>query len=311
MSTPLSTTTLNFRLLCACGCAYDIPPGGNQYSPDPVYSPVVNYKSAPTPVCGGADYINACLVGQNADGILVAFRGTLPPSLKDPESLLNWLEDFFDVPKTAPNVPGSVHSGFYDATMSIVANVAAAVQTLKPGPANPVLVTGHSLGGAMASIGAYILNKTYNIPIRQVVTFASPKPGDPAFQTGYQSVISNQIRYENFQDVVPLLPPSQGFIDVVVAVLAMIPDVGQKLANLFKSAEGWNYVPVGSELFIESNQQTIISNESTVAQTWDVVKEFGEDLIHADFSSFAAAHTIHPGYAYYRALSAAAAAAAS
>jgi len=267
----------------------------------------VAYTKGPKPVCGGIDSINACLVGENADGIIVAFRGTLPPSLKDPESLLNWLEDFFDVPKSAPNVPGQVHSGFYDATMSIIAGVAATVQDLNPGPSKKILVTGHSLGGGMASIGAYILSQTYHLPIAQVVTFASPRPGDVGFQTGYQAVINNQVRYENYEDVVPLLPPAAKFIDLAVAVFSLIPVVGKDLADLFKSAEGWDYVPVGSELFIEADKHTIIANESVEAQTWDVAKELGEDFWDSDFSSFAAAHTISPGGGYYRALSSTAA----
>ena len=308
--TPSVSTSLNYRLLCACGCAYDIAPGGCAYTPDSVYSPAVGYLSAPKPVCGGIDSINACLVGQNADGIIVAFRGTLPPSLKVPESLLNWLEDFFDIPKTAPNVPGEVHSGFYDATMSIIAGVATAMQNLNPSPSKKIFVTGHSLGGAMASIGAYILSQTYHLPIQQVITFASPRPGDTDFRIGYQSVIINQVRYENHDDIVPLVPPSAEFIDMAVAILAMVPNVGSDLANLFKSARGWNYVPVGSELFIEADKHTIISNESIMAQTWSVVKEFGEDLVDVDFSSFAAAHTISPGGGYYRALSTMAMAAA-
>jgi hypothetical protein len=307
---PAISTSLNFRLLCAAGSAYDIAPGGCAYSADTVFSPVVAYKSAPKPVCGGLENINACLVGENADGIIVAFRGTLPPSLKGSESLLNWLEDFFDVPKSASNVPGQVHSGFYDATMSIIVGVAAAVQNLNPGPAKKILVTGHSLGGALASIGAYILSQTYHLPIQQVVTFASPKPGDVGFQSGYQAVINNQVRYENYQDVVPLLPPAARFIDLAVGVFSLIPDVGGDLADLFKRAEGWNYVPVGSEQFIEADKLTIISNEPIESQIWDVVKEFGEDIWDLDFSSFASAHTITPGGGYYRALSAMAAAAA-
>jgi hypothetical protein len=50
---PAISTSLNFRLLCAAGSAYDIAPGGCAYSADTVFSPVVAYKSAPKPVCGG------------------------------------------------------------------------------------------------------------------------------------------------------------------------------------------------------------------------------------------------------------------
>jgi pimeloyl-ACP methyl ester carboxylesterase len=308
---PTVSTSLNFRLLCACGCAYDIAPGVCAYKPDLVYSPVVGYTSAPQSICGGDDFINSCLVGQNADGIIVAFRGTLPPSLKDPESLLNWLEDFFAIPRPAPNVPGMVHSGFYGATMSVIAEIAAAVQKLDPTSSQPILVTGHSLGGAMASIAAYILHQTFHIPIRQVVTFASPKPGDIAFRTGYQAIIGNQIRYENYEDIVPLTPPENQFINLAVSALALIPDVGREVANLFKSAQGWNYVPVGSELFVEADKHTIISNEAVSSQIWEVTKEFVEDALDGDFSSFVAAHTIAPGGGYYRALSTTAAAAAA
>jgi len=299
---PAVSTSLNFRLLCAAGCAYDIAPGGCAYTPDLVYSPVVGFINPPKPICGDINSINACLVGENADGIIVAFRGTLPLSLKDPDSLLDWLEDFFEVPRPGPNVPGQVHSGFYDATMSMIGGVAAAVGSLNPGPAKKVLVTGHSLGGATASIGAYILSQSYHFPIQQVVTFASPRPGDAGFRTGYQAVIPNQVRYENYQDIVPLVPPSDAFIQLAAGVLKLIPD-GQKLANLFNSAAGWNYVPVGAQQFIEADKHTIISNESVAAQTWDVVKELGEDIWDRDFTSFLAAHTINPGGGYYRAIS--------
>jgi sigma54-dependent transcription regulator len=96
---------------------------------------------------------------------------------------------------------------------------------------------------------------------------------------------------------VPLLPPSTEFIDLVVAVVSLIPDVGAKLAALFKSAENWNYVPVGTMQFITSSFQ-VISNETVEAQIWDVVKEFGEDLWAEDFSSFANAHSLLPGNGY-------------
>jgi hypothetical protein len=176
------------------------------------------------------------------------------------------------------------------------------VPGLGPGATNPVYVTGHSKGGAMASIGAYILNQTYGIPIKQVVTFASPKPGDTGFQTGYQSVINNQVRYENYGDIVPLVPPATEFIDLIVAVLKLVPgDIGQELVKLFESAETWDYAAVGSLLFIESaaDHYKVVSDEPIESQVWIVVKEFGEDCFNDfDFTSFGNAHSSTCGYGY-------------
>ena len=293
--------TLIGRLLCASGCAYDIAPGGCAYTADLIYSPGVNFTSGPTAICGGALSVNACLVGKNADGIIVAFRGTLPPAFNDPaERFRDWLQDFFEAPKTCNNgpgrVPGSVHSGFYDATMSVIDGVAAAVKNLGPDAVTPVYVTGHSKGGAMASIGAYLLNQTYGIPIQQVVTFASAKPGDPGFQMGYQSVIHNQIRYENYGDIVPLLPPGTTFTGWAAKFVSLIPRVGPEIAGWFRDAEQWDYEPVGTMQFIESasDKYQIISNEPFVAQVWDVVKE----LSRLDLNGIADAHRLSCGYGY-------------
>ena len=57
--------------------------------------------------------------------MIVAFRGTLPPSWQSQASVLDWLQDLLCEPESRPNVPGEVHTGFYDATSAIIAAVAA------------------------------------------------------------------------------------------------------------------------------------------------------------------------------------------
>jgi pimeloyl-ACP methyl ester carboxylesterase len=294
MSPP--SVTLCCRLLCACGCAYYIDRQG-RYQPLPGnrYGPVVAYLTPPTPISGGSDRIDACLVGENADGVIVAFRGTLPPSWQSWPSVLDWLQDLLCEPESRPNVPGMVHTGFYDATSAIIAAVAAAVKRLNPTGAKPVYVTGHSLGGAMASIGACIMQAApYDIEIAQVVTFASPKPGDGAFQAAYQKVITNQVRYENYDDLVPLLPPADDFIKLV----AEIPVIG----DLFKQAENWDYEPVGTLSYIESaadDYQVIPDNSVLMDERLaEVAFELGKDLYDEDFSSFGDAHSCACGHGY-------------
>jgi hypothetical protein len=320
-NTPLN---LNWILLNACGAAYNVAPDTCTWAPDTVYSPNVPYAQNPGVACGGDVDIDVVTVGQvnfptsesgvTQPGIVVACRGTLPPSLDDPASVFDWIQDFFAAPMSSTTVPyqvpGQVHSGFFNATKAVATQVQSLVNQLNPGPNNPVYVTGHSKGGGVASILAYILSQNMGIPnIQPLVTFASPKPGDTVFQAGFQSVLS-QTRFENYNDLVPLLPPSSSFISLVVAVLKLIPDIGARLAALFEEAENWNYVSVGSQEFITSSFQ-VQANYPVVLQTLDVVKEFGIDLYNEDFSSFGVAHSLAPGNGYNKGLSPAQAAKAT
>lgn len=292
-------STLDCRLLCACACAYDITPGTNSYNPTPaneLYRNTVAFTSALATSCGGIDQIDACLIGQNADGIIVAFRGTLPPSLQDSASLFDWLNDFFAIPTSGQagvgKVPGLVHSGFYDATLNVISGVGAAVRALNPSGTSPVYVTGHSKGGAMASLGAWMLSQNMGIPVTKVVTFASPKTGDVAFQLAYQPKLT-QVRYENYQDIVPLVPPSAVFVGWANK-LDLIPGAPKDVLALFQEAQQWGYEPVGQLQFIQSAAlgYQIISDEPIAKQIWDVVTELGDDIWHANFDSFVQAHIL-------------------
>ena len=290
MSPP--SVTLNCRLLCACGCAYDVSGTKYQALPGDRYGPVVGYLSPPTPIAAGDDLIDACLVGANADGVIVAFRGTLPPSWQSWPSMLDWLQDLMCEPESRPDLPGKVHTGFYDATSATIADVAAKVKGLNPDGTKQVYVTGHSLGGAMAAISAWLLQATYGIKIAQVMTFAAPKPGDGAFQAAYQKVFTNHVRYENYDDVVPLLPPADDFIKLAAA----IPVLGE----LFKQAENWDYQPVGTLSYINSasNGYRIVSDPSMAERLGDIVYELARDIYDEDFSSFGNAHSCLCGYGY-------------
>jgi|SRR5271165_6434132 len=293
---------LNCILLNACGAAYNVEPGTNVYAPDTVYSPHVPYSQSPQVAYGGDGFLNIATVGQCEFGIVVAFRGTLPPSKTDPDSWLDWLQDFFEVPVSTPDganhVPGQVHEGFYYATTSIIDQVRKLVGDCNPGPANPVFVTGHSKGGVLASIAAYILSQNLGVPdIQPVITFASPRPGDVTFQKGFESVLK-QTRFENYRDIVPLVPPPMDFIGRVSALPGLtFTASGRKLSQLLERAKDWNYVPVGSMQFVTKDFK-LISGESLLAQELDMAEEFIEDFAKRNFSSFGDAHSLRPGYGY-------------
>jgi hypothetical protein len=295
---PPPSITLCCRLLCACHCAYYIEPISGTYQPpaghDP-YGQTVGWLATPKAISGDTDRIDACLVGTNPDGVIVAFRGTLPPSFESVPSVLNWLQDLMAEPETRPNVPGKVHTGFYDATSSIIAAIAAEVRRLDPDGSKRVFVTGHSLGGAMASLGAWILHAApYRIAVQQVVTFASPKPGDAAFKSAYEAVFTNQIRYENYDDVVPLVPPA----DDLIRVAAHIPLIG----DLFRQAENWDYQPVGALRYIEGAEDgyAVIADHPLLMdeRLLEIAAELAKDVIDKSFASLGNAHDSACGYGY-------------
>jgi Lipase (class 3) len=294
---PPPSVTLNCRLLCACACAYAIDPATGRYQPPAgdVYGPVIGYLAPPMPVSGGDDRIDACLVGENADGVIVTFRGTLPPSWQSQANVLDWLQDLLAEPESRPNLPGKVHTGFFDATSAIIVAIASEVLRLNPAGSKRVYVTGHSLGGAMASIGAYIMQAApYDIKIEQVVTFASPKPGDGVFQAAYQKVFATQTRYENYDDLVPLLPPA----DDLIRAVADIPLIG----DLFRQAENWDYQPVGTLRFIESAKdgyKVIPDHLLLMAERHlEIAAELAKDMVDENFASFGAAHSVSCGHGY-------------
>ena len=75
---------------------------------------------------------------KTADGIVFAFRGSI--------TLQDWLRDFFTITVKTRDHPqlGFCHAGFLDAADSIVDEVIVAAEK------HPIILTGHSLGGAEA-----------------------------------------------------------------------------------------------------------------------------------------------------------------
>jgi hypothetical protein len=127
-----------------------------------------------------------------------------------------------------------------------------------------------------------------------VVTFASPKPGDSAFKAAYEAVFPNQIRYENYDDLVPLLPPA----DDLIRAMAEIPLIG----DLFKRAEQWDYQPVGTLRYIESandGYQVIADHPLLMDERLlEIAAEIARDVVDESFASLGAAHNSLCGHGY-------------
>jgi hypothetical protein len=236
------------RLLCAANSAYGIQPN-QPFAPELPYYDRVGYVDEPTAIQGGLGDIDAVLVGLAADGIVVAFRGTLPPvpPITVP-IVLDWLQDFLAIPEHRPGFPGKVHLGFYRAIENLGSGLLNAVTALRAKHSGaPIQVTGHSKGGALVSLGAWLLS-SHGFAPEHVVSFASPHVGDADFANAYNALLS-QVRYENYLDLAPFVPPDLEHR----WLLGRIPDLGRMMAD----AGGWDYQPVGTLRYIKEDGSVI------------------------------------------------------
>jgi hypothetical protein len=242
-------STTDCRLLCAATCAYDIADSGSFRPVSPHY-PAVGWTSVPTAFFAGPQNINACLIGTNRDeGIILAFRGTLPPTNLDVvPQLRDWMQDFMAKPVAEPGIlpPGmTVHEGFWNALDSLWPQIVPALQKLLASNPQPKLyVTGHSKGGAMAAIAAARLFFQQKIHAAAVYLFAAARAGNSTFVSGFPSTVPT-IRYEHHLDIVPFVPPRLRFIDLA----ARVPQLG----DLFNNAKEWDYTPLGTLRYIKED----------------------------------------------------------
>ena len=93
-----------------------------------------------------------------------------------------------------------IHGGFIEAYHSVRLEIYRRLA----GSENYVVMTGHSLGGALAQICAVDMNYLYGYFV-ECVTFGAPRVGNVAFKQSLEERVRLR-RYENGNDLVPMLP---------------------------------------------------------------------------------------------------------
>jgi hypothetical protein len=286
---PISLTA---RLLCAARQSYTITAAGPV--PDAPHSDQIGYLSVPDGFATGLDRIEAGLVGEAADGIIVAFRGTLPPESPDRgQMILDWASDCDALLVTDPGgLPGKVHQGFLAALDSLWPAIGPAITARNlASPTKPIYVTGHSKGGAIANLAALRLRKTLPgaTPIL-VGTFAAARSGDPDFATAYAAAIAHCARYEYQDDIVPHLPPSDEFL----VMFRNVPFIAGKLPHLTPG-----YAAVGELHFIDWNGQ-LVGDSPTLR--FERFVHLARLMAGFGFATIVDDHAIDPGSGYDKAL---------
>ncbi len=134
-----------------------------------------------------------CFVATSADAVLVSFRGSY--------NVGDWLSNLNMSITTRPY--GAVHRGFL-AGFQVVQEPLEAL--LGKYPARPVILTGHSRGGALALIAASEWKDKYKIAA--IHTFGQPAVGQASFTEFFEKAYARKYyRFVNNQDIVPRVPP--------------------------------------------------------------------------------------------------------
>jgi len=154
-------------------------------------------------------------VAQNDQAIVVAFRGSEAPTTLD--GLKDWLltnaNNYLILPEgqsgtdfAAAGVGARFHRGFLDALDMIWAPLSAAVDQAVKAKERPLWVTGHSLGGALALLAAWRLQRNF-VAVHEIITFGAPMIGNDAAAKAFEQEFSGKIyRFVDLEDLVPRLP---------------------------------------------------------------------------------------------------------
>lgn len=126
----------------------------------------------------------------NDHEIVIAFRGTEPTESRDIKADLNVWPDHAEA-------GGWVHNGFQNALNKIWSGI---LLLLNDHQDKQILICGHSLGGAMATVAASRLKEKQP----KLYTFGSPRVGNKDFVESFGNVV--HYRFVNNNDLVTTIP---------------------------------------------------------------------------------------------------------
>jgi triacylglycerol lipase len=140
--------------------------------------------------------------------MIMAFAGT------DPLVPANWISDFdvglnvgFNPGPGLEVKPGPVHRGFDKAFDAVSGQL---TQALAERGAEPLLITGHSMGAALAVIAADHLLSEEKLRATAVYAFGMPRVGDEDFSVRYNDTLGAiTYRLVHGDDIVASVPPSR------------------------------------------------------------------------------------------------------
>ena len=111
------------------------------------------------------------------------------------------------------------HLGFLIGWAAIRFQIESWLRTLPDHDDTPIVISGHSLGGALAFLGAFeFMRSSPPRPVVAVVTFGAPKAGNQSFCDQYDRLLGERtVRIEARGDKVPDVARRSGYVHVAKA----------------------------------------------------------------------------------------------
>ena len=164
-------------------------------------------------------------VRKSDDGLgmaVVSFRGT--------QQVRDWMTNLradkipvYSNSPTSCKTLGHVHKGFNEAFKSVERKI---VEQLKDCKDIPIYITGHSLGGALATLATWYISGD---KLAACYTFGAPRVGNDKLLNRFRTPI---YRIVNGADPVPFIPPSGLFINCLKIAVRFIGIVITPLNHL-------------------------------------------------------------------------------
>lgn len=177
----------------------------------------------------------------------LAVRGT------DWSFILNWIEDFASllplVPYPVPNA-GKIAAGTLIGLEALESlGFLAFLATLSSDAS--VYITGHSLGGCLASVVAPIVSNQFGGSGRvKVYTFAAPSPGDAQYQSYFTRLFGQNAMAFRVYDTLDAVPDAWTTLETIETYyqgFCPCPADLKKLLNFAISKVGNEYAAVGTD----------------------------------------------------------------
>lgn len=157
----------------------------------------------------------------NSKFYILAFRGTEITSISDIKADLK-------AQTMECESGGKIHTGFNDAFAEVHTEIQSFINTIEN--KLPMFITGHSLGGALATVATKKL--TYKHGIAACYTYGSPRVADEEWIRNIKTPI---YRLVNSADPVTMLPPGSDTINFLAWLIKFVPYVGRSIRSILLS----------------------------------------------------------------------------